>query len=250
MANDIKNLLDDIINNTDNSLPSEKTDDNSTCEMFDKESFREKLSMFVLKDIICAMMHRETKDLDEMIDNSIMRHIKDDYKGTCYGYLCKSRDALNSPLVGDIIQEIDDKTEEAAEESSRTKNKVNADEVDIRELLKNVENYDEFDKMITDTTSERVIKEVSDLYTKSNQPPTFDGLDKKIKVVSGNQSDVTTESAILKMCGTIVSEAAISGNPISVEQGLEQAIIEFCINDMDYLFKQKPAVSIYQRFIG
>ena len=66
-------------------------------------------------------MHDDTRDLDCMIDESIMRHIHNNYKGSCYGYLCNARDRLKSPLIGDIVQEIDDKTNEVSNELSATK---------------------------------------------------------------------------------------------------------------------------------
>ena len=106
---DIKDLLDGVIKDTDNSY-NDKTqprNDSVSHDKFDKVSLRDKISMFVLKDIICAMMHDDTKDLDGMIDTAIMNHINTNYGGSCYNYLTKSCDDLGgSPLLGSIIQEI------------------------------------------------------------------------------------------------------------------------------------------------
>ena len=112
MAGDVKNLLDSIIDNTNNSYPVggkgpvynkdtvgvDITHNNFHPQTFDKGKFKEKLSMYVLKDLVCAMMHDETTDLDAMIDESIMRHIKNNYNGSCYSYICNARDRLKSPL--------------------------------------------------------------------------------------------------------------------------------------------------------
>ena len=75
MAKNIKGLMDDIIKDTD-----KRYSEDDGYEKFDKEGFRERLCMFVLRDIIDAMMAHDTKDLDGMIDDSIMHHIHDDYK--------------------------------------------------------------------------------------------------------------------------------------------------------------------------
>ena len=80
----IRSLLNDIISDTDNSYKSieEKVNtDNVETVTFNKNAFREKISMFVLKDIVSAMMHDETDNLDCMIDESIEKHITDNYSG-------------------------------------------------------------------------------------------------------------------------------------------------------------------------
>ena len=263
MANDIKNLIDSIISDTDNSYPkaSEARDGEATVK-FDKGEFREKLSMKVLKDLICAMMHDETKDLDGMIDASIMRHIRDNYQGSCYGYLVGSRNTLNSPVLNDIIQEIDDKTEEVAETVCRTKNGCVAESVDVQVVLKNVENYDELREKLKDEVSKKVVEDVSKVITTSNDAPVFDDIDEKIEVTDKEKTegentssssqmpmeDTTTESVILRVCGAIVTESAMAGNQMTTEQGINQAIVEYCITEMDKLFKQIPRISMYDRY--
>lgn len=260
MANDIKSLLDSIIDDTNNSF-QKKNDivvkNNSVGAVhhhnnfhpvtFDADKFREKLSLYVLKDLICAMMHDETTDLDGMIDESIQRHIHNDYNGTCYGYLCNARDRLKSPLIGDIIQEIDDKTEEVEDELNDTKDEdLMNGEIDTAELLKDVPDYDTFRDKLKEQVSQKVIDDVSGVIAQRNDAPVFDDLDKELEKTDAN--DVTNESVILRICGSIVTESAIAKKPISTEEGLNKAIIEYCIAEMDYLFKADPKVSIYAKY--
>lgn len=251
MANDIKNLLDSIIEDTDKSYPDKKEyiggmDGSPNPVTFDKGQFREKLSMFVLKDIIGAMMHDETKDLDGMIDSSIMRHIRDNYDGTCYGYITGSRDKLKSPMLSDIIQEIDDTVENVADEVSLKKDESVADKVDVNDIVKNVENYDEFREKLKKQVSDQVVNDVTKVVTTSNDAPVFDDLDEKL---SKSDEDVTNESVILRLCGAIVTESAMAGNQMSTEEGMNRAIVEYCICEMDALFKQIPKMNIYSRYL-
>lgn len=260
MANDIKSLLDSIIDDTNNSF-QKKNDivvkNNSVGAVhhhnnfhpvtFDAGKFREKLSLYVLKDLICAMMHDETTDLDGMIDESIQRHIHDDYNGTCYGYLCNARDRLKSPLIGDIIQEIDDKTEDVEDALNNTKDAdLMNGEIDTKELLKNVDNYDTFRDKLKEQVSKKVVNDVSGVITQRNDAPVFDDLDEEL--TKTDKDDVTNESVILRICGSIVTESAIAKKPISTEEGLNKAIVEYCIAEMDYLFKADPKVSIYAKY--
>lgn len=260
MANDIKSLLDSIIDDTNNSF-QKKNDivvkNNSVGAVhhhnnfhpvtFDAGKFREKLSLYVLKDLICAMMHDETTDLDGMIDESIQRHIHNDYNGTCYGYLCNARDRLKSPLIGDIIQEIDDKTEEVEDELNDTKDEdLMNGEIDTAELLKDVPDYDTFRDKLKEQVSKKVVDDVSGVITQRNDAPVFDDLDEEL--TKTDKDDVTNESVILRICGSIVTESAIAKKPISTEEGLNQAIVEYCIAEMDYLFKADPKISIYAKY--
>ena len=180
MGKDIKNLMDDIIKDTDKRYNDE---DESCYEKFDKDDYREKLSMFVLKDIISAMMANETDGLDGMIDESIMKHIHDDYKGTCFGYLCNARDKCKSPLLAEIIQEIESKTCEAAQECAITKNHCVVEAADVKKMLEGVEDYDQFIQKIASEVSERVVDDVAGLLTDGGgKAPTFKDLDEKIEL--------------------------------------------------------------------
>ena len=254
MANtDIKGLIDSIIDNTNNSYPS-KGEYNSITNSerppvtFDKGEFRNKLSMFVLKDVISGMMHDDTANADELIDKAIDKHMKCGYGGSCYNYL--SRVANDSPLVSDIIQEINSKTDEVADKISKTKDPSHADEVtDAKELLSNVDNYDELREKIKNKVSEQVVEDVTKAVTTSGDAPTFNNLDEELEkqVPKINDTDVTNESVILRMCGSIVSEHAIEGIQISTEDGIEIAIVEYCVFQMDKLFKQHPDNPIYRK---
>lgn len=263
MPNEIKSLLDGIISDTKASYPdaSSRNDAFPNGPSFDEGSFREKLSMFVLKDIICAMMHDDTKDVDGMIDDAIMKHITDNYDGSCYGYLCRSRDTLKSPVLGDIIQEIDEKTKYAAECACRTKNVQEAAMSDAEKLLDGVENYEDLRIKLKKQVSDQVVKDVTDVITKSNDAPIFTDIDKKITVsdkepgesalsaepLPEEENDVTTESVILRMCGVIINEAAIEKKTMSVEEGMNRAIIQYCLAETDRLFKQRPRHNIYAK---
>lgn len=258
MANDVKSLLDSIIDNTNNSFQSKGvsvgTNDHISMQhpaTFDSGKFREKLSLYVLKDIISAMMHDETTNLDAVIDRSIQDHIGNDYNGTCYGYLCNARDRLKSPLLGDIIQEIDDKTAEVADALEETKDAdlLNG-QIDTKELLKNVTDYDTFRDKVKDQVSKKVVDDVSDVISQRNDAPVFDDLDDKLIEIDKDDAneDVTSESVILRICGSIVTEHAINKTPISTEDGLNMAIVEYCVAEMDYLFKADPQVSIYSKY--
>ena len=261
---DVKSILDAIIDGANNKFPNTV---NSTMhqnmgvkepQTFDAGKFREKLSLYVLKDIICAMMHDETKDLDGMIDQSIMRHIHDDYGCTCYDYLCKSRDKLNSPILSDVIQEIDEKTMSI---QSKVIDKQDdsgvANEDNLKEELLNVDNYDQLRQQLKEIVSKKVVDDVSKVITQSNDAPVFDDLDKKIVEKKNTKEelpleaeDTTNESTIIKMTGMIVAEGAGYGYTIASEDAMNAAIIEYCICEMDYLFKMDPSMAIRRNWDG
>ena len=72
---DIKNLLDDITKDIDSSYSED--DSSKVATTTDIGSFREKLSLYVLKDIICHMLDQNTDDdVDGMVDKAIMKHIR------------------------------------------------------------------------------------------------------------------------------------------------------------------------------
>ena len=318
----IKDLMDDIIKDTDKRYSK----DEDCYEKFDGDAYREKLSMFVLKDIIDAMMAHDTKDLDGMIDDSIMKHIHDDYKGTCYGYLCNARDKCKSPLLAQIIQEIEGKTAEVAMECELTKNHPVVESADVKEMLKGVDDYDSFIEKLATEVSQKVVNDVAGLLTDGGaKAPSFSDLDDKIELqttdindkndeteagaaeetpsdeegkdestdvnininadedkdkdenkdqnatevkteedasaaapaspsenvgvtdsgaeTAAGTSDIpTTESVILTMCGNIVFEAALQGIQMETEEGIERAVVQYCLAQMDYMFKQPSTV--------
>lgn len=250
MPNDIRNLLDNIINDTNNSYPRHSNPIEHPVVQFDKGQFREKLSMYVLKDIISAMMHDETKDLDGMIDESITQHIRDNYNGTCFGYLSQARDNCKSPLIGDIIQEIDDAVEDTADKISDKKDESIADKVDVKKMLDDTNNYEEFRDKLAKQVSDQVVNDVAKVVTTSNDAVVFGNLDKVMSNNADDDSDPTTESVILRMTSSIVVESAMNGKPIPTEEGINRAVVKFCLAKMDRLFKQKPKkYDIYTKYL-
>ena len=243
---DVKGILDSIIDGANNKFPN---DVNGTLhqnmgtqqpQTFDAGKFREKLSMYVLKDVICAMMHDETKDLDGMIDQSIMRHIHDQYGCSCYDYLCKCRDKLNSPIMSDIIQEIDEKTNTIQSKVVDSQDDgFTADAENLKDELKNIENYDELRKRIKETVSRKVVNDVAKAIANSTDAPVFDKLDDKLQekadenesLVPDDEDVATNESTILKMCGRIVTESDV---PMTTEEGFtDYDITVIVVRDVD-----------------
>lgn len=263
---DIKDLLNDIIHD-DNAVNGDVVKkDNipmSNNAVFNKADFREKLSLNVLKDIISAMMHDETKDLDGMIDASIKRHIDTNYNGSCYCYLTRSCDALGSPLLGSIIQEINNKVEEVAEQVRLTNNCACVNEANLmtKELLESsdADTYDQFRQKLRDKVSRDIVEEVSAVVTQGNDAPVFGDIDSKIKQSDekkdteikdeNNAQEVNTESKIIRMCGSIIQESVLNEQPMTTEEGLNKAIIEYCIVQMDRLFKQNKNIDGYSRYL-
>lgn len=273
MPNDVKNLLDSIIDDTNNSYPAGgkgpvydketvgayNTHNNFHPQTFDKGKFREKLSLYVLHDLVGAMMHDETTDLDAMIDESIMRHIKNNYNGSCYSYLTNARDRLKSPLLADVIQEVDAKADDVEEELEETKDEDTLNfEINIKDLLKDVVDYDDFREKLKDQVSKKVVDDVAGVITQRNDAPIFPDLDEKLNKQDADEvadeekaaegEDHTTESVILKLTGAIVTEAAINKVSMSTEEGMNRAVVEYCLNEMDYLFKADPKVNMYARY--
>lgn len=270
MPNNVKDMLDSIINNTDNSYqkndkgPAFKantvgatvTSNNFHPQTFDSGKFKEKLSLYVLHDLVDAMMADDTEGLDEMVDKSIMKHINDNYDGSCYGYLCAARDRLKSPILAGVVQEVDDITEETSEELEENKDDDTlAGNINIQVLLKDVTDYDTFRDKLKDAVSKKVVDDVYGVVTKRNDAPVFDDLDEELEKqdkdevqekATAEEEDVTEESVIMRLTGAIVTEHAIAKDPISTDEGMDQAIVEYCLHELDMCFKAKPKTSFWQ----
>ena len=268
---DVKNLLDSIIDKTNNSYPvgggkgpvydketvgAYNTHNNFHPQTFDRGKFKEKLSLYVLHDLVGAMMHDETTDLDNMIDESIMKHIQNNYNGSCYSYLCNARDRLKSPLLADVIQEVDAKTDEVEDELESTKDDDTLNfEINIKDLLKDVVDYDDFRDKLKDQVSKKVVDDVAGVITQRNDAPVFDDLDEELKKKDAdeveeekdNGEDHTAESVILRLSGALVTEYAIDKQELAVEDSINMAIVEYCLNELDYCFKAEPKISMYAR---
>ena len=254
--NDIKAKLEAIINNTpyggDSSIANPDTNANGfstgMTQKADKNLIRERLSLAVLSDIVHAMMHDETnEDLDEMIDDRIMAHIQNDYKGTCSSYLCKAYKNTDDETIGNIVQEIENQTDEVAK-SLEDPNDDNTEEIDTSDLLSGVENYEELRERLKEEVSKRVVNDVAKVIGRKSDSPTFDDIDEKLQKADEKNDDVLKESAIITMSGAIVVEYALKGEQISTEDSLNMAIVEYCINQMDYLFKQNCVSNIHTKY--
>ena len=262
---DIKSMLNDIIDGANNKFPNSV---NSTMhqnmgvqqpQTFDAGKFREKLSMYVLKDIISAMMHDDTKDLDGMIDQSIMQHIRDEYGCGCYDYLCRC--CKNLPKGGpieDIVQEIDDKTEKAekiTEKVAETQDdEYTSDMENMEKALPNIKNYEQLREELRKLVSDKVVNDVAKEIVNTNAP-VFPNVDKALAVQKTDSTnttadetdtegaDVQSESVCMNICHKIMTEAAVRNIDITMEQALELSFIEFCMSEMDYLFRMDPTKS-------
>jgi len=271
MPNNVKDMLDSIINNTDNSYQKDAkgpafkantvgatvTSNNFHPQTFDSGKFKEKLSLYVLHDLVDAMMADDTEGLDEMVDKSIMNHINNNYDGSCYGYLCAARDRLKSPILAGVVQEVDDITEETSEELEENKDDDTlAGNINIQVLLKDVTDYDTFRDKLKNAVSKKVVDDVYGVVTKRNDAPVFDDLDEELekkdkgevqeKAEAGAEEDITEESVIMRLTGAIVTEHAIAKDPISTDEGMDQAIVEYCLHELDMCFKAKPKTSFWQ----
>lgn len=253
--NDIKAKLEAIISNTpyggDSSIANPDTTANGfstgMTQKADKNLIRERLSLAVLSDIVHAMMHDETnEDLDEMIDERIMAHIQNDYKGTCSSYLCKAYKNTDDETIANIVQEIENQTEEVAKSLEDPND--NTEEIDTSDLLSGVENYEELRERLKEEVSKRVVNDVAKVIGRKSDSPTFDDIDEKLQKADEKNDDVLKESAIITMSGAIVVEYALKGEQISTEESLNMAIVEYCINQMDYLFKQKCTANIHTKY--
>lgn len=270
MPNNVKDMLDSIINNTDNSYQKNDkgtafkantvgatvTSNNFHPQTFDSGKFKEKLSLYVLHDLVDAMMADDTEGLDEMVDKSIMKHINDNYDGSCYGYLCAARDRLKSPILAGVVQEVDDITEETSEELEENKDDDTlAGNINIQVLLKDVTDYDTFRDKLKNAVSKKVVDDVYGVVTKRNDAPVFDDLDEELEKqdkdevqekAAAEEEDITEESVIMRLTGAIVTEHAIAKDPISTDEGMDQAIVEYCLHELDMCFKAKPKTSFWQ----
>lgn len=264
---DIKSMLDDIIGRTNASYtdPASNVIDGNLGAVhsvgnpvtFDKGAFREKLSMYVLKDIICAMMQDDTSDIDNVIDNAIIRHINQDCGCTCYDYLSNARNRLKSDLIGDIIQEINEAADNAATKVSQTKDPETA-AIDVAEILNNVENYEDFKKLLAAQVGKQVVDDMAKTISKSNEAPTFTPavVDQKINdntkdvsPVVGVNDTAVEESYIMQICSNIIHESYVDGEPtIGYEEGLERAFVEYCIEQLDMVTKTTPKIGLMARF--
>jgi hypothetical protein len=274
--NDIKSLLDDIIDNTDKSYPATNMDNHGNTSLtYDRGGFREKLSLGVLKDIVSGMMCDHVEDMDGMIDDSIIKHIAKNYNGSCYGYLCKARDNLNSPLIGDIIQEIDNAVEKADEHIKLTKDPSSVENMfNPIELAKSVDNYEEFRDKMGKYVSKKVIDNVTEELVDNNDAPKFkDTIDNELKaktpehpeteptsdstkdnqdvsITYDNMISPKNESFIITAASKIITESYRNApSPVSIDYAMNLAICEYCISMLDICFKNRSKENFFSKYL-
>jgi hypothetical protein len=270
--NSISSLLNDIISKgTDNPSQNVVPEANRS---FDKEAAKEKLAFGIIKDMTKAMMNDDTPKDESMLDNSILDHIHNDYKGTCFGYLNDAKNRLKSPLFESMIEAIEEAV--IQEEADFEDKGYVADNHKISEdILDGNPDYQTFRDKLAKETSNMVVNDVAGELLKSNQTPDFSNIDNKIKGVSedpnteppAEEAELTggeaptgeepvteeeqelptapteeynaslNESAILNMTQTIVTESFVNGKPMTTEDGMEKAICEFCVQQLCFLVK-------------
>jgi CO dehydrogenase/acetyl-CoA synthase beta subunit len=181
--------------------------------------------------------------------------------------------------------EINNKCDEVEQEVCLTKNTKCIEETYLKtkELLKNCDNYEEFRRLLTDNVSKKIVDDVTNVVVNGNEAPVFDDLDESLNKKSKedkakeakeeeqkeeenstpttqdqqpNQSSETpndqikSESVILKMCEAIVTESYVKQHKkMTSEEGLNRAIIEYCIVQMDGLFKQNAKQDGFDRYL-
>lgn len=254
----ISSLLNDIIANGSNATTSVANPSNVNVS-FDKDKEKDKLAFGVIKDMTKAMMADDPPKDESMIDSSIMDHIQNDYKSTPFGYLNDAKNRLKSPLLESLIESI-----EAAviqEEADFKENGYVSDNHKISsDILEGNPDYQTFRDKLAKETSNMVVNDVAGELLKTNQTPDFSNIDNKIKPVSKEagsapaeeepvteedqelpttpvEENMQTESAIINMSQTIVTESYAVGNPLTTEQGMEKAICEYCVQQLCFLFK-------------
>ena len=124
-----------------------------------------------------------------------------------------------------------------------------ADAENLKEELKNIENYDELRERIKEIVSQKVVDDVANVITKSNDAPVFSDLDDKLAErktskpeTDDGDEDITKESVIFRMTGKFVAESALAGNRMTTEEGMNHAFVEYAMCHVDYLFKLDPGM--------
>lgn len=254
----ISSLLNDIIANGSNATTSVVNPSNVNVS-FDKDKEKDKLAFGVIKDMTKAMMADDVPD-ESMVDASIMDHIQNDYKSTPFGYLNDAKNRLKSPLLESLVEAIED-TVIQEEADFKEKGYVSDNHKISSDILEGNPDYQTFRDKLAKETSNMVVNDVSSELLKSNQAPDFSNIDNKIKPVSKNETapeggeeepvteeeqelpttpveeNMQTESAIINMSQTIVTESYAAGKPMTTEQGMEKAICEYCVQQLCFLLK-------------
>lgn len=243
----VKQLIDQVIADTpNNGFDSQGTTDRGFPQ-FDKRECKNKLSMLVLKDLIQGMMRDEPiEGLDNMIGQSLGKYLNDPaFKNVdAYDYICQSRDRLSSPLLGELIQELDTATDEL-ETKAKDGEKVDLDNVNVNDILKKVENYDDLRKTLKEIVSQKVVRDVTKNILNSDDSPTFGNLDEKLAKVS---DEVLQNSVIMTISSKIFKESYKEDKHTDPDVATQRAIVEFCVYQLGRVFKQTPRVDIFKEY--
>lgn len=243
----VKSLIDQVISQTPGGEFKNTGNQDRGLPVFDKRDCKNKLSMLVLKDLIRGMMRDEPiEGLDNMINVSLGKYLNDPaFKGCdAYDYMCRSRDRLSSPMLGELIQELDDAADKLDADSKEGK-KIDIDNYDINDILKNIENYDDLRNTLKEIVSQKVVRDVTKTIVKSNDAPTFENLDEKLAQTDDN---TTQESIILNISGQIFKEAYRHDKNADSNTALRQAIVEYCVYQLSQTFKQYPRTNIFVEY--
>ena len=257
----ISSLLNDIIANGSNATTTVVNPSNVNVS-FDKDKEKNKLAFGVIKDMTKAMMADDVPD-ESMVEASIMDHIQNDYKSTPFGYLNDAKNRLKSPLLESLVEAIEDAVIQE-EADFKEKGYVSDNHKISSDILEGNPDYQTFRDKLAKETSNMVVNDVAGELLKSNQAPDFSNIDNKIKPVSKDEKEnaeppmegaetlteeeqelpttpveenMQTESAIINMSQTIVTESYAAGKPMTTEQGMEKAICEYCVQQLCFLLK-------------
>ena len=256
----ISSLLNDIISNGTTGTTTVVNPSNTNVS-FDKDEEKNRLALNVMKDMTHAMMADNPPEDESMVEESIIDHIKNDYKGTPFGYLNDAKNRLKSPLLESVIDAIEEAVIQE-EADFKEKGYVSDNHKISTDILEGNPDYQTFREKLAKETSNMVVNDVAGELLKTNQTPDFSNIDNKIKPVSKEEKEnaeptgeealteedqelpttpveenMQTESAIMNMTQTIVTESYAAGNPITTEQGMEKAICEYCVQQLCFLFK-------------
>jgi len=243
----VKQLIDKVIADTpNNGFDSHSTQDRGLPQ-FDKRECKNKLSMLVLKDLICAMMRNEPiEGLDNMIGQSLGKYLNDPaFKNVdAYDYICQSRDRLSSPLLGELIQELDSVTDELAIKA-KDGEKIDLDNIKVDDIINKVKDIDDLKKVIKEIASQKVIRDVTKNILDSDHAPTFGNLDEKLAKVS---NEALQDSVIMTISSKIFKEAYREDKNADPDVATQKALVEFCVYQLGRLFKQTPRVDIFTEY--
>lgn len=184
---EISSLLNDIISGGTPVVSTVKQTPDAVTT-FNPDEVKEKLAFGIIRDMTKAMMNDEKLSDEKMLDDSIMDHVKNDYKGTCFGYLNDAQKRLKSPLFEDIIFKINEYAlmEEA---DFNAKGYVTDNHKIDSKILDDNPDYKTFRQKLAAETSNMLVEDVAAEVLKKKETPVFD-IDDKLKPVTEEEPTV------------------------------------------------------------